>query len=235
LKDFNILQTYIDGDKVAENGKANFKRQQVEKINKFNVEPKTADDFRMQFTGGKIRVIEIIKRQLVTNEVALGPKVDNGNIVSDIERDKLKITVVNRYENAKPALGFIRGFKIKSGAIASSVAHDSHNIVCVGTSDEEIAKAVNIIIKNRGGLAVVNDDEILELPLPVAGIMTDESVADVAAKYEAIESKVRAMGSRLPAPMMTLSFMALIVIPNLKLSDKGLFDINKFDFVDLAC
>jgi adenine deaminase len=235
LQDFNILQTFIDGEKVAENGKAQFGSTAVEKVNKFNTDTKTADDFFVQFTGGKIRVIEIVKGQIVTNEVPLSPNVDNGNIVSDIERDKLKITVVNRYENAKPAIGFIRGFKIKNGAIASSVAHDSHNIVCVGTNDEYIAKAVNIIIKNRGGLAVVDGDNVLELALPVAGIMTDEPGEEVATKYEAIESKVRAMGSRLPAPMMTLSFMALIVIPSLKLSDKGLFDINKFDFVDLAC
>ncbi len=235
LDEFNIEQTFINGKKVAENGLATFDTQPAEKVNNFKAEPKTADDFHVQFTGGKIRVIEIVKGQLVTNEVPLSPNVDNGNIVSALERDKLKITVVNRYENAKPAIGFIRGFKIKTGAIASSVAHDSHNIVCVGTSDENIAKAVNAVIKNRGGLAVVDDNEILELPLPIAGIMTDETAADVAAKYEAIESKVRAMGSRLSAPMMTLSFMALIVIPSLKLSDKGLFDINKFDFVDLAC
>jgi len=231
---FNIIKTYINGILVAENGEAKFAHSAVNKINKFNVKHKSPEDFRVQFKGGKIRVIEIIKGQLITNEVHLNPLVENGNIIANVERDNLKLTVVNRYEDAPPAIGFIRGFKIKRGAIASSVAHDSHNIVCVGTNDEEIAKAVNTIIDNKGGLAVVDGDSIMDLPLPVAGIMTDENAEKVAEKYELIEEKVKSMGSKLPAPMMTLSFMALIVIPNLKLSDKGLFDINKFDFVDLA-
>lgn len=236
LDDFNVLQTFIDGNLVAENGKAAFEKPVVERVNNFKVELKKAEDFRVPFTGGKIHVIEVIRKQIVTNDVALNPKVENGYIMPDEEMDKLKITVVNRYQrNVKPAVAFIREFKIKNGAIASSVAHDSHNIVCVGTSDEYIAKAVNTVIKNEGGLAVVHGDEISELPLPVAGIMTDDSYEKVAAQYELIEEKVRAMGSRLLAPMMTLSFMALIVIPKLKLSDKGLFDVTKFDFVDLAC
>ena len=236
LDDFNVLQTFIDGNLVAENGKAAFEKPVVERVNNFKVELKKAEDFRVPFTGGKIHVIEVIRKQIVTNDVVLNPKVENGYIMPDEEMDKLKITVVNRYQrNVKPAVAFIREFKIKNGAIASSVAHDSHNIVCVGTSDEYIAKAVNTVIKNEGGLAVVHGDEITELPLPVAGIMTDDSYEKVAAQYELIEEKVRAMGSRLSAPMMTLSFMALIVIPKLKLSDKGLFDVTKFDFVDLAC
>ncbi len=232
---FNILKTYIDGQLAAENGKTVFEPVAVEKVNNFNVKPKSKDDFRVPFEGKKIRVIEVVEGQLITNELHLNPLVLDGNIIANVERDNLKLTVVNRYQDTAPAIGFIRGFKIKRGAIASSVAHDSHNIVCVGTNDEDIARAVNIIIENRGGLAVVDGDNILDLPLPVAGIMTDESVETVAERYETIEAKVKELGSQLPAPMMTLSFMALIVIPNLKLSDKGLFDINKFDFVDLAC
>ena len=149
------------------------------------------------------------------------------------ENDILKMAVVNRYENAKPAIAFIKNFGLKSGAIASSVAHDCHNIVVVGTSDEEICKAVNILIENSGGVCAVNGAEIKSLALPVAGIMSDKDGWETGKLYQDIDAMSKQLGSNLKAPFMTLSFMALLVIPDLKLSDKGLFSGNSFSFVDL--
>jgi len=235
LNNFKVKKTFIDGNLIAEDGICLFDRVELIPVNKFITDKKNEIDFKVEFTGGKLRVIEIIPGELMTNEVHLSPKVKEGNIIADPDRDILKIAVVNRYESAPPAVGFIKGFGIKEGAVASSVAHDSHNIICVGVDDRSMAQAVNKLIENRGGLSVVYDNEFICLPLPIGGIMSVESCEEVAEKYEIIENKVMELGSGLKAPMMTLSFMALIVIPNLKLSDKGLFDINKFDFVELAC
>ena len=158
---------------------------------------------------------------------------DNDNVISDIDNDILKMVVLNRYEDAKPAIGFIKNFKLKRGAIASSVAHDSHNIVAVGTTDEEIAKAINLIIKEEGGVSLVDGDYQKVLPLPVAGLMSACDGTKVAENYSILDKKAHDLGSELRAPYMTLSFMALLVIPELKLSDKGLFDGVKFSFTNL--
>ena len=157
----------------------------------------------------------------------------NGKIVSDTENDILKMAVVNRYENAPPAIAFIKNFGLKKGAIASSVAHDCHNIVVVGTSDEEILSAVNLIIGNTGGICAVNGNDKKSLALPVAGIMSDQNGWEAGRLYQEIDAMAKELGSGLKAPFMTLSFMALLVIPDLKLSDKGLFSGNSFYFVDL--
>jgi adenine deaminase len=178
-------------------------------------------------------VIEALEGQLITNEIHHESLLENGKIVSDVKNDILKMAVVNRYQNTKPAVAFIKNFGLKKGAIASSVAHDCHNIVVVGTSDEEICNAVNLIIKNTGGICAVNGAENKSLALPVAGIISDKNGWETGKLYEEIDAMAKTLGSNLRAPFMTLSFMALLVIPDLKLSDKGLFSGNSFSFVDL--
>jgi adenine deaminase len=233
LTDFKVLQTYIDGELVAENGKSFVKHIDFEKPNNFNTSKKEIKDFEIDGSAEKIRVIEALEGQLITNEIHHKPKIENGKIISDTENDILKMAVVNRYQDAKPAIAFIKNFGLKSGAIASSVAHDCHNIVVVGTSDEEICKAVNILIENKGGVCAVNGSESKSLALPVAGIMSDKDGWETGKAYQEIDAMAKQLGSNLKAPFMTLSFMALLVIPDLKLSDKGLFSGNSFSFVDL--
>lgn len=250
LVDFNVLQTYINGVLVAENGKSYVQHIPFETPNNFNIAPKEIRDFAtpVRYRSGedissKIRVIEALEGQLITNEIYHNPLIVDGEIVSDTENDILKMAVVNRYQNttgdkaeqseAKPAIAFIKNFGLKNGAIASSVAHDCHNIVVVGTSDAEICNAVNLIIKNRGGVCAVNGSENKILALPVAGIMSDKNGWETGKIYQEIDAMAKELGSNLKAPFMTLSFMALLVIPDLKLSDKGLFSGNTFSFVDL--
>lgn len=234
LKDFKVLQTYINGELVASNGESFVKHVDFETPNNFNTSKKEISDFAIPSTATKIRVIEALEGQLITNEIHCHPKTQNGNLVSDTDNDVLKMAVVNRYADAKPAVAFIKNFGLKKGAIASSVAHDCHNIVVVGTSDEEICKAVNLIIENTGGICAVNGNEKKSLALPVAGIMSDQNGWEAGRLYQEIDAMAKQLGSTLKAPFMTLSFMALLVIPDLKLSDKGLFSGNSFSFVDLG-
>lgn len=233
LTNFKLLQTFIDGELVAEHGKSFVKHIDFEKPNNFNISKKETKDFEISGSAEKIRVIEALEGQLITNEIHHKPKIENGKIISDTENDILKMAVVNRYQDVKPAVAFIKNFGLKSGAIASSVAHDCHNIVVVGTSDDEICKAVNILIENKGGVCAVNGSESKSLALPVAGIMSDKDGWETGKLYQEIDAMAKGLGSNLKAPFMTLSFMALLVIPDLKLSDKGLFSGNSFSFVDL--
>lgn len=233
LVDFKVKQTYINGELVAENGESFIKHIPFETPNNFNITSKSIEDFKVAGSGSKIRVIEALEGQLITNEIHHKSLIVDGQLVSDTENDILKMAVVNRYENTKPAIAFIKNFGLKNGAIASSVAHDCHNIVVVGTSDEEICNAVNLIIENRGGVCAVNGAENKMLPLPVAGIMSDKNGWETGKLYQEIDAMAKELGSNLKAPYMTLSFMALLVIPDLKLSDKGLFSGNTFSFVDL--
>ena len=233
LIDFKVKQTYIDGELVAENGTSFIKHVAFDTPNNFNTLAKTVADFEVTSTASQIRVIEALEGQLITKEIHCQPKYDLGKIISDPENDVLKMAVVNRYQNTPPAIAFIKNFGLKKGAIASSVAHDCHNIVVVGTSDEEICKAVNVLIKNTGGICAVNGADIKSLALPVAGIMSDKDGWETGKLYEEIDRMAKELGSSLKAPFMTLSFMALLVIPDLKLSDKGLFSGNSFSFVDL--
>ena len=233
LTSFNVLQTYISGELVAENGESFVKPVPFEKPNNFNVSPKKVEDFKVDTTSGKVRVIEALDGELITNEIHASAIIKDGNLTSDVENDILKMTVVNRYQDTKPSIAFIKNFRLKKGAIASSVAHDCHNIVVVGTSDEEICNAVNLIIKNKGGVCTVNGSEQKNLALPVAGIMSDKDGWETGKAYQEIDAMAKELGCTLRAPFMTLSFMALLVIPDLKLSDKGLFSGNKFEFVDL--
>ncbi len=243
LVDFKVQQTYINGELVAQNGESLVKNISFETPNNFNINQKTVKDFAISGSGSKIRVIEALEGQLITNEIHHKSLIIDGQLVSDTENDILKMAVVNRYENttrgeaelceAKPAIAFIKNFGLKKGAIASSVAHDCHNIVVVGTSDEEICNAVNLIIKNRGGVCAVNGIQNKILALPVAGIMSDKNGWETGKLYQEIDAMAKELGSKLKAPFMTLSFMSLLVIPDLKLSDKGLFSGNSFSFVDL--
>lgn len=233
LTDFKVKQTYINGELVAENGKSFVQHVDFEKPNNFNTSAKVLNDFKIKSSAKTIRVIEALEGQLITNEIHCTPKTVDGNLVSDMENDVLKMAVVNRYSNAEPAIAFIKNFGLKKGAIASSVAHDCHNIVVVGTSDEEILNAVNLIIENTGGICAVNGNEKKSLALPVAGIMSDQNGWEAGRLYQEIDAMAKELGSSLKAPFMTLSFMALLVIPDLKLSDKGLFSGKQFAFTDL--
>jgi len=234
LTDFKVKQTYINGELVAENGQSFVKHIDFEKPNNFNTSKKQIADFELTSSAKTIRVIEALEGQLITNEIHCTPKIVDGNLVSDVENDVLKMAVVNRYSNTEPAVAFIKNFGLKKGAIASSVAHDCHNIVVVGTSDAEICKAVNILIENQGGICALNGETAKSLALPVAGIMSDKNGWETGRLYQEIDAMAKELGSSLKAPFMTLSFMALLVIPDLKLSDKGLFSGKSFQFVDLV-
>ncbi|MFH1852461.1 MAG: adenine deaminase [Candidatus Neomarinimicrobiota bacterium] len=233
LAQFNVIRTYIDGILVAENGCSALPAVAVESLNKFNCQRKQITDFAVPAAGNKIRTIDVIPGQLITGSALVEPWISDGNVVADPGRDILKLTVVNRYANARPALGFVRNFGLKTGAIASSVAHDSHNIVALGASDEELCRVVNLVIEQRGGIAAVGGMEEVIMPLPVAGIMSDRDGQTVAGLYSALDRFAKGLGSSLPAPFMSLSFLALLVIPELKLSDQGLFDGINFKFTSV--
>jgi adenine deaminase len=233
LTDFKVISTYIDGEKVAENGKTLISSINNEIINNFETSLKSPEDFRLKASGVKVRVIEALDGQLITPEIQGEILVKNGFAESNPAEDVLKITVVNRYQNAAPAVAFIKNFGLKSGAIASSVGHDSHNIIAVGIDDESICKAVNLIINAKGGVSAVSEGKEEILPLPVGGIMSDADGYEVAEAYTRIDRMAKEMGSKLNSPFMTLSFMALLVIPDLKLSDKGLFNGQRFEFIDV--
>lgn len=228
-----ILKTVINGRLVAEDGKTLLRETPKRIVNNFNTKEKDVHDFALKHKKGEIHVIGAVDGQLVTNRVLEKPRVVDNFIVSDPERDILKIAVINRYKDSPPSIGFVRNFGLKKGAIGSSVAHDSHNIVSVGVDDIDICRAVNTIIKEKGGISAVCEDTKKVLPLPVAGIMSDLSYKEVSKRYIELDRFAKELGSQLRAPFMTLSFMALLVIPQIKLSDKGLFDVLRFEFMDL--
>ncbi|HYC27460.1 MAG TPA: adenine deaminase C-terminal domain-containing protein, partial [Chitinophagaceae bacterium] len=276
LQNFEVVQTYVNGQLVAEGGKSLISRKPsstAKPVNHFSCTKKQPGDFSVPFTGQTtIDVIEALDGQLITNKASFEPLIADGNIVADVPNDVLKIVVVNRYTDAPIAKAFIQNFGLKAGAIASSVAHDSHNIVAVGVDDESICRAVNLIIENKGGVSCVKPGDIFHseqslidqslpgkaavdhtgvhlqkplekkdvavtafedmvLPLPVGGLMSAEDGYAVASQYSAIDQAAKELGSTLSAPFMTLSFMALLVIPHLKLSDLGLFDGDTFRLV----
>ncbi len=233
LVGFAVLQTYIDGALVAENGRSKIGSVSSELINQFDCNEKKVEDLIFEFKGEtNIAVIEALDGQLITNKILTAPKVVNNEMVSDVANDVLKIVVVNRYRNAPVAKAFIKNFGIKQGAIASSVAHDSHNIVAIGADDKSLLKAINLVIKEQGGVSAVSNHSEKILSLPVAGLMSNEDGYKVSEAYTTIDKMVKEeLGSTLTAPFMTLSFMALLVIPHLKLSDLGLFDGDGFEFV----
>lgn len=209
-------------------------RIKPEPINRFNAGPITAAHLDVSADGGQIRVIKAIDGDLFTQETLHTPKVENDKLVPDLERDILLLAVVNRYQDAQPALAFIEGFGLKQGALESSVAHDSHNIIAVGTDAESVCRAINTVIAAQGGIATASQDGVELLPLPIAGLMSPDDGDTVAARYAELDAIAKQMGSPLRVPFMTLSFMALLVIPELKLSDQGLFDGRTFAFTSLT-
>jgi len=236
LEDFNVAETYINGQKVAENGISLIENLHSEIINNFDCEPIETKQIEIAAPENvkRMRVIQTIDGQLITKEIFVEPKIKNGLVVVDLEKDILKIVVLNRYKTAQPVVAFINNYGLKQGAIASSVGHDSHNIIAVGVDDFSICEAINLIIREKGGVAAVSNTKLGVLGLPVAGLMSTEDGYKVAESYTKIDKFVKEqLGSTLISPFMSLSFMALLVIPDLKLSDLGLFDGEKFEFVDL--
>lgn len=243
LVKFEVVKTYINGELVAENGKSLIRTQESGVINNFTCSKRNVEDFSVIWNGEKeIPVIEALDGQLITNKLFFEPKVVDGKIVSDTDRDILKIVVVNRYSDAPVAKAFIKNFGLKQGALASSVAHDSHNIVAVGVDDDSICRAVNKVIEKKGGVSVATNYQSpggklsmqteSVVALAVAGLMSNEDGYIVAEAYTEIDREAKELGSTLAAPFMTLSFMALLVIPHLKLSDKGLFDGDRFELIN---
>jgi len=237
LVNFNILETYIDGVLVAKDGKSFIESVDVTPINQFDCDAITAEQLKITIDAypveyGKMPVMEALDGQLITNKLSLPATIQNNELVSNTDTDVLKMVVVNRYHHAPVAKCFIKNFGLKEGALASSVAHDSHNIVAVGCDDESLAKAINLVIKEQGGVSAVSKTHHMVLGLPVAGLMSAKDGYEVAKAYSAIDAMTKQeLGSTLGSPFMTLSFMALLVIPHLKLSDKGLFDGDAFAFV----
>ncbi len=230
--DFTVLKTFIEGKLVAENGKSKLPSLPSLIINNFNTPLVTKSQFEFPFSSNTIPVIEVVDGELITNRLEMKPKVVKGLVVSDTDRDILKITVVNRYKSAPPSVAFIKNFGLKHGAIASSVGHDSHNVIAVGVDDISITKAINLVIENKGGLSAASNSESVIIPLPIAGLMSDQDGYKVADQYIELDKMVKEMGSQLISPFMSLSFMALLVIPSIKLSDLGLFDGDKFEFIN---
>ena len=234
LEDFNILESYIQGKNVYKDGKITFPIEKAKIINAFDRRDLNVQDLIVKDIGKNILVIVANDGDLWTGKTQVTPKIENKAIISDTDRDILKLVVLNRYENtSKPSIGFIKNVGLKHGAIASSIAHDSHNIVAVGVSDDDIYNAIQLLIENKGGISLSDGTTKHVLPLPVGGIMSDKDGYTVARDYEKLNSLVKSMGSTLTSPFMTLSFMSLLVIPELKLGDKGLFDVNTFSFTSL--
>jgi adenine deaminase len=237
LQSFQVMRTWLRGEVVATDGQCHWEHLPVATPNAFRQGHFTADDFALQAPGldtVRVRVIEAVDGELVTGEGRATLPVVCGVVEPDVSQDVLLMTVVNRYTKAPPALGCIRGFGLRGGAMAASVAHDGHNVVAVGDSRAAVAQAVNAVFRLRGGLVVVHGDQEHALPLPVAGLMSDRPFTEVALAYERVTAVARAMGSPLRAPFMTLGFMALLVIPALKLGDRGLFDGRAFRLVDVV-
>ncbi len=235
-EDFNVKATYINGEQVATEGKTLIGRVENGIINNFDCQPVSLDQIKVKAESGKVHVIEALDGQLITNCLSMPVKTDEaGYAISDVDHDALKMVVVNRYNPAPPAMAFIKNFGLKEGAIASSVGHDSHNIIAVGVDDQSICRAINLLVEAQGGVSAVSGTESQVVALPVAGIMSADDGYEVAKSYSSIDALSKRMGSPLNSPFMTLSFMALLVIPSLKLSDKGLFDGDKFEFKPLFC
>ena len=236
LENLNVKKVFINGKLVARDNKPVFQVKPVEIGNSIKVKRKPPSSFEIKSNNQKeiVRVIEVTEDQLTTGEFETVLKVKNGALQPDMEKDILKISVVERYGHNRVSNGFIHGFKLKKGAIASSIAHDSHNIIVVGTSSQEMANAVNNLIKNSGGLVTTSDKQYNSLKLQIAGLMSSKPANQVADNLRALQEKVKELGCKLDSPFMTLSFMALLVIPKLKISDQGLFDVEKFQFVDVV-
>ena len=233
LTDLTILETYIDGKLVAKNGKSFINSVKAEIVNNFNCNKISEKDIEVAADSNKIRVITVEDGQLITKQMVAEMTPKDNCLFSDTSKDVLKLVVVNRYNPSTPSVAFVKNFGLKEGAMASTVAHDSHNIIATGVNDADIVAAINLLIEHKGGVSAVNNEFKGILPLPVAGLMSVEDGYTVAEKYELLDKKIKTWGCTLQAPYMTMSFLALLVIPDLKLSDKGLFDGTKFKFTSL--
>jgi len=235
IKNFNVKEVYIGGKVVARDGKALFSVKPLELEGTFKIKQKNQEDFEILSSKEeeKVRVIDVIEGQLLTEESEAVLPVFDGKIVSDTRNDILKIAVLERYGHNRMANAFVHGFGLKEGAIASSVAHDSHNIITVGTNTKDMADAVNKLVENNGGLVAASNGYYHSLKLPIGGLMSTETAEDIALKLEGLHNALNDIGCKLASPFMTMSFLALLVIPKLKISDMGLFDIEEFGFVDV--
>ena len=238
FQDFRILKVFRDGRLIAENGHLAPGVQQPPPItirSSMNVSWLGLEDFALPAESGQARIIEVIPHQVITGQRVDAVRVVDGRAVSDPARDILKICVVERHQaTGDIGKGFVSGFRLQHGAMASSVAHDSHNIVVVGVSDYDIYTAVEAVVKMRGGMVVVSDGQVIaRLPLPIAGLMSDQPLEIVLDQLEKLTGAARSLGCTLDDPFMTMSFLSLPVIPELKLTDRGLVDVNRFDFVPL--
>jgi adenine deaminase len=233
LTHFKVIETYINGQLVAKDGHSLIEPVQATSINQFNAHPITLSDLQLLVAAypskdGLVPVIHAIDGQLITNLVWTKPSIIDNKIVADTEKDILKVVVYNRYHAATPKVGLIQSFGFKTGAIASTVAHDSHNIIAVGVDDESILKAINLVVHEKGGISCVQNELSKVIGLPIAGLMSTEDPYQVANDYIEIDKMAKALGTQLGSPFMTLSFMALLVIPHIKMSDLGLFDGDQF-------
>ncbi|MDO5831794.1 MAG: adenine deaminase [Methanobrevibacter sp.] len=235
IYDLNILETYIGGECVFDGENVLFDAPEVDARNSIKATKKSASDFDLSYDGEEceVNVIECIDGDLLTKKTTAKLKTKDGIVQSDIIQDVLKIAVVERYGGNNVANAFIKGFGLKKGAIASSISHDSHNMIVIGYNSEMMAKAINEVIDNQGGIAVVSEDFADSLPLPIAGLMSNEDAEIIAEKLTTLQSMAAALGSNLTSPFMTMAFMALLVIPSLKISDLGLFDGDAFEFIDV--
>ncbi len=240
LKDFIVRQTWIDGEPVFDNGRLDIYKkgqsltvQETAFPNQFHAKSLSLKDIQIKATGSRMKVIIATEGSLYTEVNEAAPKVEDGHAVSDTDRDILKLVVYNRYCEARPAIAFISGFRLKRGAIASTIAHDSHNIIALGADDESIVKAVNALVESKGGLCIVDNGKMKTLALPVAGLMSPLEGEVVGKAHKELKAMAAAQGCSFAAPFMTLAFMALPVIPELKLTDLGLFDGIRFQFTDL--
>ena len=231
--EFNVEETWIEGKKVYDGKNVSFESPVVRPVNNFNSGIINGNDIAVRQKKGKVRVIDAVDGELVTGTYEWTIPGAGSMLKCDTGKDILKIVVKDRYKDSDAAVAFIRGFGLKSGAFASSVAHDSHNIIAVGADDLSLCTAINRIVDMKGGLVVCNLEDCSEIQLEVGGIMSDVPCGTMAEKYKKLTDIVQDMGCKLKSPFMTLSFMALLVIPELKISDKGLFDVNKFEFVGL--
>jgi adenine deaminase len=232
LEKMNVHETWIKGIKVFSEGKVLFEYKAGIAVNKFKCQPLDKNDIEVRNEYSEIRVIAAVEGELLTGELRR-PEGISKIIETDIDNDMLKIVVKDRYKNSPPATGFINGFRLKKGAFASSIAHDSHNIIAVGTNDSDIIAAINEIINLKGGLAVSDGGTMKSVQLNIGGIMTTRSCDEIAKDYEDLNHMVESLGCTMKSPFMTLSFMALLVIPDLKIGDRGLFDVKKFEQVSL--
>ena len=233
LDRFHVSSTWINGTRVAGEGASQSRLPEIIPVNRFEAQAVDPADLAVRGEEGMYRVIRAFDGELVTEHKIRKLTENQGYIMPDIRNDILKIVVINRYGPGVPSIGWIEGFGLKKGAMASSIAHDSHNLIAVGTDDKELSGAINLIIRNKGGISVFSENEGEILPLPVAGLMGMDTVTETGQKYRMLTEQARAMGSELKAPFMTLAFMALLVIPHLKIGDAGLFDGDRFSFVSL--